>query len=335
MRHLQEGACPPSSPHARGRGRRGGRPPAHPPARPPARSSQPGLPIVNIYLTSATPARHRCLLPPPPLAPPGALLPAPGSCRATASPECGRGAQGAGARRGGAGVGAPRASRAVPAPRERPGAPQINASSPSSRVSRGGRARQTQAPPATGAIAAPRIAFVCHSSRSSSSSNNRQAEGGRGGGGSAVRSSASLGLCVEAALADVQTPGFGTAARRARERRPRALGGGTVRPPGERAWASGRVDPGPGREAAPRPRPRPAGRPRRREVLFASRKPWRMVGLSGPVQCKCPREGRPGGRAGGGAGPQAIATRIPMAGLGVGAIRPRARSGAVLVAPLG
>lgn len=41
----------------RGRGQEGGRPPARP--------GEPGLPIVNIYLTSVTPARHRCLPPPP------------------------------------------------------------------------------------------------------------------------------------------------------------------------------------------------------------------------------------------------------------------------------
>lgn len=112
-----------------------------PRGRQPARPSEPGLPIVNIYLTSVTPARHRCLLPPPPFASRRALPSATGRGRAT-SLRCGLSALGAGARRGRPGAGALRSVRAaLLLPGGRRAALQINAS-PSSRVSEGGRSRR-------------------------------------------------------------------------------------------------------------------------------------------------------------------------------------------------
>lgn len=113
-----------------------------PRGRQPARPSEPGLPIVNIYLTSVTPARHRCLLPPPPLVSPRALPSATGRGRAATSLPSGRSALGASARRGRPGAGALRALRAaLLLPGGRRAALQINAS-PSSRVSEGGRSRR-------------------------------------------------------------------------------------------------------------------------------------------------------------------------------------------------
>lgn len=47
-----------------------------------------------------------------------------------------------------------------------------------------------------------------------------------------------------------------------------------------------------------------------------------MVGLSGPVQCKCPREGLAGGRAAG-TGPWLLLITVPMTVIFVWIIRPR------------
>lgn len=195
---------------------------------PPAHPCEPGLPIVNIYLTSVTPARHRCLPPPPlPVTPPTPPSPAPGRGRAAASLPSGHGAPGCGCgcapqpawcgrcgrcgRCGSCGrCGRCALRAALLLPGGRPDALQINAVA--FLESERGRAKRTQTPPVTAAIpCAPH--HIClpqqqqqRSERASEGARERREGGSQAGGGelSSARAGLRVAGCVWLASA---TPG--------------------------------------------------------------------------------------------------------------------------------
>lgn len=154
------------------RARPGGRQPARPLARP----SEQGLPIVNIYLTSVTPAQHRSLLPPRPLTLPRALPPAPVAdplpppSRAVAAPRA--------RARAGAGL-----VQALSAHCARRSCSPADACCPADKCvffleSERGLARQTQSPPVTVAIpCAPH--HICLPQQQQQKSGGRWEEGSR------------------------------------------------------------------------------------------------------------------------------------------------------------
>lgn len=242
--------------------------------------------------------------------------PAPGRGRAAASLPSGHGAPGCGCapqpawcgRCGRCGRCALRAALLLPG--GRPDALQINAVA--FLESGRGRAKRTQTPPVTAAIpCAPHHICLPQQQQQRSERASEQESGGREGArreeGSWARRAP--GSASQAASGWRPPPRARRPAARCAPR-PRVLGKEQAASGGARVGEWPRtLWPREGSHAAPWSSG-PAGRPRPLEVLFAAGSPRRMVGLSGPVQCKCLRRagwvgGRTSGRAGGWDRPQA------------------------------
>lgn len=265
-------------------GRQASGPPAHP--------CEPGLPIVNIYLTpvtsrmtqmSSTSTTRLASLPPPP---------APGRGHAAASLPSGRGAPGCGRARqptwcGRCGRCALRAALLLPG--GRPDALQINAVA--FLESERGRARRTQTPPVTVAIpCAPH--HICLPQQQQ----QRGAEGGSEAGGGGAELGARRAPRRSLRLPGVRHPGLlaPRLAVRGDCRGSARLGGRSL---DERLWASGRGHSGTAREAAPRPGPLapPAGTDRRKFYLqLGARGGW----WDSPALCSVSANGRAGSAGG-------------------------------------
>lgn len=294
---------------------------------PPAHPCEPGLPIVNIYLTSVTPARHRCLPPPPlPVTPPNAPLPRTWSRpRRRLPPERPRRPR---VRvRVCAAAGLVRAlwalwalwelwalwalcaARGAPAPRRTPGRPADKCS----RLPRE-RARAGEADADAACDSGNPLRPTSHLSATAATTEERasergseRAEGGRESGG---RRGAELGARRaprrRLRLAGVRHPGLVVPLLAVR--RGRGCSAESRRPPGERAWARGRGHSGLARGATPRPGPlalRAATDRRKFYLQLGARGGWWDSPALCSVSASGGRAGSAGGRAGGGDRPRA------------------------------